>query len=571
MSKKKKKEVLHIYTRVSTKGQSEKGYSLKVQRQKGIEVSKKLGMDYKVWNEGGQSSYRDDLLNRPKMMNLLDDVSRGIVKHIYVTDFDRLSRKKGSWYIIHRDFTRFGVTTYVGEGSKYDLDNIYDELFFNIFSSISQFDNQQRSGRFFRSRVRKFIDGYFVTSTVNFGYEKYEKGKGKKLRVHPTNGKIVKKVYDMFYKGGTIKEIQDYLYTNKIKSPRNNDEWGQQGIINLLQNQMYIGINTFTDRKTNTTYEQKVPSVVTDKVWYGVQSRFVDYFELTRQKNRQKHEYLLTSILRCGVCGHLMRGLTNPKVHKHLYYCGNKEERWRSRNHLDKCDKKMSKSVNIDRLDDLVWNEIITTLRDSNIIREKMKKQILTKKGLDGEELVKQQLKEKKKEKMDYLKERNSFIRRQSKLVEMYSKGMIEDKDFEKSTIEIEKQTTRLSGLMEETDIFLSKLNESKTWIEWFKIYMSQVDVWEKLKSIEQKKNILKTYVSKILVSYDEDDLVHKVQMFLRLPLFDDKYTHHNKGERNTKGQYVPREVTIEDGSNSKTMYLQKTKVGRKKKILSVK
>ena len=67
-----KKETLHIYTRVSTTHQSEKGMSLINQREKGIEVSKRLGMDFNIWNEGGKSSFKDDLLNRPIQMKMID-------------------------------------------------------------------------------------------------------------------------------------------------------------------------------------------------------------------------------------------------------------------------------------------------------------------------------------------------------------------------------------------------------------------------------------------------------------------------------------------------------------------
>ena len=75
-----KKEILHIYTRVSTRHQSEKGMSLQNQRDRGIEVSKQLGMDFGIWNEGGKSSYKDDLLNRPILMKLMDGFKDGSVK-----------------------------------------------------------------------------------------------------------------------------------------------------------------------------------------------------------------------------------------------------------------------------------------------------------------------------------------------------------------------------------------------------------------------------------------------------------------------------------------------------------
>jgi DNA invertase Pin-like site-specific DNA recombinase len=64
-------ETLHILIRVSTTTQEEDGTSLITQKRLGIELSKQLGMDYQVHNEGGTSSSKETLENRPIMVNLL--------------------------------------------------------------------------------------------------------------------------------------------------------------------------------------------------------------------------------------------------------------------------------------------------------------------------------------------------------------------------------------------------------------------------------------------------------------------------------------------------------------------
>jgi DNA invertase Pin-like site-specific DNA recombinase len=64
-------EVLHILVRVSTQVQEDDGTSLKTQQEQGIELSKKWGMKYQIHNEGGTSSSKDTLDNRPVMLNLL--------------------------------------------------------------------------------------------------------------------------------------------------------------------------------------------------------------------------------------------------------------------------------------------------------------------------------------------------------------------------------------------------------------------------------------------------------------------------------------------------------------------
>ncbi len=67
-------EKLHIYTRVSTSVQEEEGTSLETQKELGIKCANKHGWEYKIWNEGGQSSSKEDLANRPVLMELMNEV-----------------------------------------------------------------------------------------------------------------------------------------------------------------------------------------------------------------------------------------------------------------------------------------------------------------------------------------------------------------------------------------------------------------------------------------------------------------------------------------------------------------
>ncbi len=70
-------EILHIYTRVSTSAQEDDGTSLETQRKLGTKQAKDLGMQAKVWNEGGQSSKHDDLGNRSVLAALLTEIEAG--------------------------------------------------------------------------------------------------------------------------------------------------------------------------------------------------------------------------------------------------------------------------------------------------------------------------------------------------------------------------------------------------------------------------------------------------------------------------------------------------------------
>jgi hypothetical protein len=77
------KELLHIYRRVSSKIQL-KGYSLEVQLEKGIELSKKLGLGYKDWCEGGKSGSSENIEDREVLMELYGLIQDGEIGRAHV-------------------------------------------------------------------------------------------------------------------------------------------------------------------------------------------------------------------------------------------------------------------------------------------------------------------------------------------------------------------------------------------------------------------------------------------------------------------------------------------------------
>ncbi len=566
-----KKEILHIYTRVSTRHQSEKGMSLQNQRDRGIEVSKQLGMDFGIWNEGGKSSYKDDLLNRPILMKLMDGFKDGSVKNIYVTDIDRLSRKGTSWYIILRDIEKYNITVYVGRGQKYDLTDYTDKLMMTMMSGISQFDNSQRTQRLHQNKIRKFLDGYFIHGTVPYGYEKYVIDKGKKIREVKEKGKVVRKIFSMFSKGKTTKEIQTYLEKNKILTPKGNISWGFSQIHLILKNKVYIGQTEYNDKKGKKTYKGVCPPIVDKGIWYDVQKRFTTYGNSQQQNRKQKHEYLLTPLLFCGCCGNRMSGMINKRLYRNLYFCSVQKEKYRNNRFKNVCDKKKSKSVNIDRLNDLVWTEVIGTIRDSTILKEMKKKSILKDETTKGEQLVKTQLQQKLLEKKELEVQLQKFQNKRHKLMEWFMNDSVTEQEYEKLEKVSERNIWEVEGKIEEVEVYMSRLYENKKWVDWYKIYMDNVDKWEKLKKISDKKELLQQYLERIEVQYLDEDRLHKVEIYLKLKLFNDKYKVTKDFERDERGRILKgREYEVIDGEKRKTMFMTPPKSGRKKKTQKV-
>lgn len=68
-------KTLHIYTRVSTVVQSDKGTSLDSQLELGKKKAKDLKFSIEHLNEGGKSSHHDDIQGRPKLYELFQGES----------------------------------------------------------------------------------------------------------------------------------------------------------------------------------------------------------------------------------------------------------------------------------------------------------------------------------------------------------------------------------------------------------------------------------------------------------------------------------------------------------------
>jgi DNA invertase Pin-like site-specific DNA recombinase len=138
-------ETLHILIRVSTSVQEEDGTSLLTQKQQGIDLSKKLKMNYIIHNEGGTSSSKDTLDNRPVMINLLKLMDEGVCRHLFVYNTDRISRGH-TWYFIRKKMVDNGVILYTSTG-RYDTTGTMENLILGILSEVSQYDNRVRTER----------------------------------------------------------------------------------------------------------------------------------------------------------------------------------------------------------------------------------------------------------------------------------------------------------------------------------------------------------------------------------------------------------------------------------------
>jgi len=230
----KPENTLHIYKRVSSTIQME-GTSLKTQERIGIDLAKRLNMEYVVHNEGGQSSSKDDLSNRPVLKQLLIDMNKGIVRHLYVYNTDRLSRNQITWYTIRRAMVVNSVTLYTPKGIHNTNDSM-ENMILGILSEISQYDNSIRAERSRLGKLEKVRLNYWKGGPPPYGYMLKKEARGNKLIENPDESKWIRFIFSSYNSQVPLRRVREILHINNVKTRRDNEWWSLGSLQAVLRN-----------------------------------------------------------------------------------------------------------------------------------------------------------------------------------------------------------------------------------------------------------------------------------------------------------------------------------------------
>lgn len=545
-------EILHIYTRVSTSAQEVDGTSLDTQQELGIKKAAELGFKYKVWNEGGQSSSKDDLANRPALVELLSQVEQGQVQHIFVFNTDRLSRNEQTWSVIRLRLVQFDVTLHTSSG-VFNLTNPIDKMLLGIMSEVSAYDNSLRAERSRLGKLKRIKQGFWMGGPPPFGY----KIESKKLVENPDESKWVKLIFERYSAKVSTRSIKQELLKNGVMTRRNNTVWSLGSIEKLLTNTHYGGFYRVTDNKTQDVMRVDCPAIISNSL---IKKVSVERESRTRQtrvsESNQTHFYLLRDFLRCGQCGSRYSGRFYPSQYRSVYYCPRIE-----RNYVNESTGKSVKCSNrrylkIEATDSLVWDTVVEILSKSHLFKEELRKQVLG--GSDThmnqqQELIKLKRKTKKLE-LEIADTTNSIVNLETD--QILKRRNISElsriiKNVEKARIDLESERDDLYEKIHSIE------NQTK-WVDWVSKFGDRINRMTEF-SPEEKHSFLMGVVERITVQ-TLDTQTHKLDFRFKIPYVNDKLIWKNKSDK-SKGYTLRNgesEISVEIDSPKKNPILTK-------------
>lgn len=541
-----------ILLRVSSEVQQTDGGGLEVQKKMGLEMSKNLGLNPIIFNEGSQSSFQIELEERIILVELLDEISKGNIQNIWVYNTDRLGRSTQSWWSIYKVLLDGGVKVYIGSSTKpYDLDNPIDEFQMGILSLVSQYDNKLRRMRSVMGKRNSLKNGQtFVGGTIPFGYDVINK------QLVPNDGevKVLNKVFQLYNEGSPTIDIKLYLDTKTEFSPKRSKEgWNLGTIQKMLGNSLYKGVQKWEWKemvsgkpKIVETIFLKTPQIIPTKLWDEVQLKLK---ENQKYRNVEKSlETLLDGLIFCKSCGVKLSVKGGESRVNHLYTCRSVEYKWKNPNKWGKKHQNctLKRSLRVNETDSLILNHIIEIIKESKKIREDFKIKNLNPKF--------EEVKSVKRE----LDKRTKYLNEKRKIFKGYE-GNIIDLEVQILTNQIDKgkgkrMIEKISELLNEVNSEIKRLesemwiyeNTSK-WVDWLNRMYLEINGITNL-SLEKRKDFLKEYIQRVNVEYLENEQSHKFEFEFKYPIINDTMSQEGV---DSSGRKVYR---IEGGTNRTSM-----------------
>lgn len=460
-----------IYVRVSTMNQVDRD-SLKTQEERLTAFCAANEYDvYRVYKDAGESA-KDT--NRPALEELLADMKAGLIDVVVVTKFDRISRSVKDFMSLLELFSKTNVQ-FSSLGESFDTDRAFGRYMRNQLVLIAQLERETTAERVATDMRHRAIKGKWNGGVVPHGYrtqgllQKQFKDEGmdtasalgkatemcpaaKKLYVDPDEAEMIRWIYDTFIETNSIRKTT-HLINAKGTRTRRGALWATSSIHRILTNPTYTGKVWYGKRKTDPTTGKLVAQ--DEDTWTVVDGEHDGIIELEQFEKAQAmlrsnyfkpkrvgRTYLLSGLMRCGLCGGAMTGYTFTKKGTDKQY-----SYYKCNHYLQKGTTACSgQSIPALQIEDFVVETLMNLSKDTQFLSDKEKMLALLKEkvgsGGGKAELAKLEG-----------HERDLKVRL-DRLMDSLETGMIEEADFtpryrkiKEGITAIQDQRTRIQGM----------------------------------------------------------------------------------------------------------------------------
>lgn len=386
-----------IYARVSTRGQAERGYSLRQQEEKCREVAESKGISIvDVFVDDGYSA---GSLDRPEMGRCREAVRSGALDVLVAQDGDRISRDRVDYALLEMEFEEHGCKLWALD--EPDDDSAEGDLSKEIRRAVKSWERRKFAERSQRNRLQKAKEGKILPSRLpnyGFAYNADKSGYVVNAETMPT----VRRVFGLLANGATLYSVADALDSEGVPVPDHRpdkaNKWSTKVLKRFVLDPVYephdrddldelvregvlrrevadrapipCGVWFFNRRSTETVAKKRLGQSTRDRsAWVAVPVANAEIPRETVERARenvannskpaggedQRVWELSGGVMFCGSCGRRMsthsssyaRKRTNDRAERSYYRCQ------QSARYPDLCPNR--KHLNAENTERAVW------------------------------------------------------------------------------------------------------------------------------------------------------------------------------------------------------------------------
>lgn len=323
----------YIYTRVSTAMQVD-GFSLKAQREKLYAYAQYQNLEVvgEFSDEGKSGKNVKDRIQFQEMLSRIKDGTDS-VSFILVFKLSRFGRNAADVLNSLQIMQDNGVNLICVEDG---IDSSKDsgKLMISVLSAGAEIERENINVQTMAGRNQKAREGKWNGGFAPYGY-RLDNGK---LIVNDEEAEIVKMIFDKYVHttmgmSAIAKHLNQHGYRKELRKNNKLDTFSSTFIKSVLDNPIYNGKIAYGRRKkekiNGTRNEYHIVKQKDYMLVEGIHDKIIedDIWELAQRKRKQtgvanikthslEHEHILSSILKCPVCGSPMYGNVNRKKNK---------------------------------------------------------------------------------------------------------------------------------------------------------------------------------------------------------------------------------------------------------------
>ncbi len=285
--------------------------------------------------------YKDDGFsgkdtNRPEFQRMINDVRRGRIDTIMVTELSRISRSVADFLKICNELNQHGCDFICLQIEGFDTTTPIGKFIITIMIALYQLEREMTSERISNNNFVRGKKGLAPSGHPFLGFNRDSENK----TYIPVDKEVdlVRKVFDLYLDEGLkIQQVAKRLnesgdvnkkWTTKKGEVRGGQPFDHSAIHRILNTWAYVGI-----REVNKNNKDKDQSKLKENKryfqspgnWEGIieKDRFIraqDKLALNKKMTKPAHhDFILSGVLYCGECGRSLFG-ASPRGRTQMYH-----------------------------------------------------------------------------------------------------------------------------------------------------------------------------------------------------------------------------------------------------------